>query len=101
MKLTPSVRKDLKRQASEGEGREPGGRELYLHSRLLKRTVLVARAQTALYLAAGLFSLSLGGGGELFNQYKNSMLDDADKGRACARCAEGCNNKCTCRCHHE
>jgi hypothetical protein len=31
------------------EGRE--GREVYLQSRLLKRTVLVARAQTALYLA--------------------------------------------------
>ena len=30
-----------------------GGREVYLQSRLLKRTVLVARAQTALYLAAG------------------------------------------------
>jgi hypothetical protein len=36
-----------------------GGSEVYLQPRLLKRTVLVARAQTALYLAAGLFPLSL------------------------------------------
>jgi hypothetical protein len=41
-----------------GGGRE-GGREIYIQSGLLKRTVLVARAQTALYLAAGLFPLSL------------------------------------------
>jgi len=39
-------------------GRGPG-REVYLQSRLLKRTVLVAPAQTALYLAAGLFPLTL------------------------------------------
>jgi hypothetical protein len=38
-------------------GRREGGREVYLQSRLLKRTVLVARAQTALHLAAGLFPL--------------------------------------------
>jgi hypothetical protein len=31
---------------------------------LLKRTVLVARAQTALYLAAGLFPLSIKGGAD-------------------------------------
>jgi len=41
-----------------------GGREVYLQSRLLKRTVLVARAQTALYLAAGLFPLSLKSGAQ-------------------------------------
>ena len=41
-------------------GRE--GREVYFQSRLLKRTVLVARAQTSLYLAAGLFLLSLKSG---------------------------------------
>ena len=30
-----------------GGGREGGGREVYVQSRLLKRTILVARAQTA------------------------------------------------------
>jgi hypothetical protein len=45
-------------------GREEGGREVYLESRLLKRTVLVARAQTALYVAAGLFPSSLKSGAD-------------------------------------
>jgi len=39
--------------------RREGGREVYLQSGLLKRTVLVSRAQTALYLAAGLIPLLL------------------------------------------
>ena len=37
----------------KGAGGREGGREVYLLSRLLKWTVRVARAQTALYLAAG------------------------------------------------
>jgi len=46
------------------KARREGGREVYLQLRLLKRTVLVARAQTALYLAAGLFPLSLESGAD-------------------------------------
>ena len=42
---------------SYGHGSGEGGREVYLQSSLLTRTVLVARAQTALYLAAGLLIL--------------------------------------------
>lgn len=49
--------RQLEQNQEENVPRE-GGREVYLLSRLLKRTVLVARAQTALYLAAALFPLS-------------------------------------------
>ena len=48
---------------------QEGGREVYLQSRLLKRIVLVARAQTALYLAAGLFPLSLKSGADPTTAY--------------------------------
>ena len=41
-----------------------GGREVKLQLRLLKRAVLVARAQTALYPAAGMFPLSLKSGAD-------------------------------------
>ena len=51
---------DELRAANEGRERcwEEEGREIYLQSRLLMRTVLNAAAHTALYLAAGLFPLS-------------------------------------------
>ena len=50
---------DELRAANEGRERcwEEGGREIYLQSRLLMRTVLNAAAHTALYLAAGRFDI--------------------------------------------
>jgi len=53
---TPSIITGKPTRSIGGEG----GREVYLQSRLLKRTVLVARAQTALYLAAELLDITSG-----------------------------------------
>jgi len=59
-----------------GQGGREGGREVYLQSRLLKRTVLVARAPTALYLAAGLFPLSMWLAGEEEEEQERMLIND-------------------------